>query len=752
MTAKTPGNDLRFCLTACPAKPVWRAERADKPKILAANHGPQAHKAVAAAILASLILLGGCGGLASSNGTATAQISIQVSPSTLNFGNLAVGKKVSQTVSVSNTGSTALTVSSDALSGSQFSISGLSTPMTLAGGQSNTFEVWFDPTATGTFTGTLTIQANSGAASSQVALSGVATATPQQILLTASSLNLGSVKVGSTASSTLTINNVGAQNLAISLISVSGAPFGVSGITTPATIAPNGSATLNVTFSPTIAGTDSGSITIASNDPQTPSSAVTLSGTGTAAAVAPTITTQPASQTVTAGQTATFTVVANGTAPLSYQWQQNGVNITGATSSSYTTPATATSQSGTNFDVIVSNSAGSAMSATATLEINAATTAPTITTQPVSQTVTAGQTATFSVVANGTGPLSYQWQQNGVNIAGATASSYTTSATTTSQSGTKYDVVVSNSAGSVTSTSATLTVSAVPAPAIQVNSSVTFTSTVVGTTSSQAFFITNTGTATLSITQVNESGAAFSVGSFSSPLNIGAGQQTTISVSFNPTAAGSASGSLSIVSNAPTSPTVVTLSGTGVAATLTLGISPATVAFGNVTTGTSGTGQNVTITNTGNANVAISQIALSGTGYSMTGGGPPVTLSPTQNVVLAVMFSPRAVGTVNGSISIVSNASGSPATVSLSGNGVAPVQHSVALSWTASTSTIVGYNVHRGTVSGGPYTKINSSLTTTLTYTDSTVQSGTTYYYVATAVDSTGNESVDSNEVSAQIP
>jgi len=76
----------------------------------------------------------------------------------------------------------------------------------------------------------------------------------------------------------------------------------------------------------------------------------------------------------------------------------------------------------------------------------------------------------------------------------------------------------------------------------------------------------------------------------------------------------------------------------------------------------------------------------------------------------------------------------------------------VTMTWTASTSTVVGYNVYRGTTSGGPYVKINSSLITTLTYTDTTVQSGTTYYYVATSVDSSGDESVDSVEVSAPIP
>ena len=78
--------------------------------------------------------------------------------------------------------------------------------------------------------------------------------------------------------------------------------------------------------------------------------------------------------------------------------------------------------------------------------------------------------------------------------------------------------------------------------------------------------------------------------------------------------------------------------------------------------------------------------------------------------------------------------------------------HSAALSWTASTSTVSGYNVYRGTVNGGPYTLINLSLVTGPNYTDATVQSGVTYYYVTTAVDSSGVQSVDSNQVIATIP
>lgn len=463
------------------------------------------------------------------------------------------------------------------------------------------------------------------------------------------------------------------------------------------------------------------------------------------------INSQPASQTVSAGQSATFTVVASGRGYISYQWYENGAPIGGANSSSYSTPATSSSDNGELFYVVVSNRNGSVTSSTATLTVNAPMVAPSITGQPVNQTVTAGQSATFNVVANGTAPMSYQWQKNGANITGAISSSYTTPATTTGDSGSTFKVVVSNSAGTATSNAAGLTVNAAATPAIQVSpTSFGFGNVVVGSNLSKSLIISNTGSSTLTITQISMTGAVFSASHYTLPLNINAGQQTTITVAFLPTAVGAVSGNLAIASNAPTSPTSVGLSGSGIAATVTLGISPASLSFGNVPTGTTSTTQNATITNTGNSNVAISQIAVSGAGYAMTGGGAPITLAPSQNLVLGVDFSPTSTGSVAGSISIVSNATGSPATVTLSGSGV--VQHAVSLSWDASPATVAGYNVYRSTTSGSGYVKINSSLVGGLAYTDSNVTSGTTYFFVTSAVDSGGNESALSNEVSAAIP
>ncbi|MFN8011955.1 MAG: M4 family metallopeptidase [Holophagaceae bacterium] len=186
--------------------------------------------------------------------------------------------------------------------------------------------------------------------------------------------------------------------------------------------------------------------------------AINVGAAWSGSATAPSITSQPSSVTVTAPATATFSVTASGTAPLAYQWRKNGTAISGATSASYTTPATSSADNGATFSVVVSNSAGSVTSSNAVLTVNSSPTAPTITGQPSNATVAVGGTATFSVTASGTSPLSYQWQKNGVAISGATSASYTTPAATSADNGATFRCVVSNSAGSATSNNATLTV------------------------------------------------------------------------------------------------------------------------------------------------------------------------------------------------------------------------------------------------------------------------------------------------------
>jgi hypothetical protein len=168
---------------------------------------------------------------------------------------------------------------------------------------------------------------------------------------------------------------------------------------------------------------------------------------------APTITTQPVSQAICIGNPVTFTVVASGTAPLTYQWTKNGVNIAGATSSSYTDPAVQAGDAG-GYAVVVTNGCGSRTSQTATLTTQQPVN---ITTQPVGQTVCPGNPVSFSVVAAGQSPITYQWRRNSINISGATGSTYNIASAQAGDAG-DYTVLVTNPCGTVVSAVATLTI------------------------------------------------------------------------------------------------------------------------------------------------------------------------------------------------------------------------------------------------------------------------------------------------------
>jgi hypothetical protein len=161
------------------------------------------------------------------------------------------------------------------------------------------------------------------------------------------------------------------------------------------------------------------------------------------------------SKVVVAGQSVTFDVNATGTSPFTYQWYMDGKAISGAAGSSYTIAATTPDENGEIFTVSVTNAAGTVMSPPATLTVN---TPAVIVTQPQNETVPAGQTATFTAAATGTTPLQYQWYEGKTAISGATTASYTTPVTVIGNSGSIYNVAVTNVVNTATSNGATLTV------------------------------------------------------------------------------------------------------------------------------------------------------------------------------------------------------------------------------------------------------------------------------------------------------
>ena len=214
------------------------------------------------------------------SGTGVAAGSLSTNPTSFSFGSLLVGTSQSQTETLKNSGGENLTVSQATVSGAGFSYTGLSLPLTLAPNQSTTFGVVFAPTAAGAASGILSVTVSGATSSVDIALSGTGF-TLATLTATPASVAFGNVQTGQNSTQTETVKNTGGSNATISLATVSGTSFSISGISAPLTLTPGQSATFNVIFAPQTAGNFSGSVAITSNA-SNPSLTVSLSGAGTA--------------------------------------------------------------------------------------------------------------------------------------------------------------------------------------------------------------------------------------------------------------------------------------------------------------------------------------------------------------------------------------------------------------------------------------------------------------------------------------
>ena len=714
-------------------------------------------------------------------GNGLAAGSLSASPSSLSFGNVQVGNPQTLSETLINAGGSSVTITQATVTGAGLSITGLNLPLTLTAGQSSpSFNVVFTPQAAGAVNGSLSIASNATNPTLTIPLSGTGV-TPGLLTATTTSLSFGNVQTGNNKSLAETLTNTGGVSVQITQANVTGAGFSVTGLNLPLTLGPGQSSpSFDVVFAPQSAGTVNGNLAITSSAPN-PTFNVPLSGTGVTPGL---VTANPTSLSfgnVQTGSNKTLTETLTNSGGSSVTISQASVTGTGLSMNGLSLPLTLSpGQTSPTFNVVFAPQSASTVSGNLAITSNASN--PTLNIPISASGVTPG-----TLSANPTS-LSFATVQTGSNktltetLTNSGGSSVTiTQATTTGagfsinglslpltlapgQSSPSFNVVFApQSAGTVsgnlaitsTASNPTLNIAlsgtgVTPATLTPTQPSLSFGSVQVGNNQSLSETVANTGGSSATISQDTVTGTGFSVTGLNPPVTLISGQSVTFSVIFTPPSAGSASGNLAIVSSASNPTLNIPLSGTGTAPGQ-LAVSPTSLAFGNVVVGTSAN-LTATLSATG-ASVTVSSVNLSSSEFTLSGISFPTTITAGNNLPFTVTFTPQATGAASGTASFVSNASNSPTVLSLGGTGTPAPVHSVLLNWTASTSSnISGYNMYRGPSTNGPWGgPINSSLISGTTYTDNSVVDGQTYYYEATAVDSSNQESAKSTPAAQAI-
>jgi hypothetical protein len=591
-------------------------------------------------------------------------------------------------------------------------------------------------------------------------------------------VNFGSVGVGKQVSHTATVVNNSKTIVTLTKATISRSEFSISGLKFPLSLNPGQKSNFTVWYKGGRAGKAAGTLSF-NGEPGSPNLVILTASTGSSGQQ---LTVSPASHNF---GNVTVNTVANAAVSLTNSGAANltisriMVSGTGFAASPIKTPTTVPAggnvvlnvtfspKTSGNFYGAVTVSSDDSDTPTETVALDG-----TATTQTIGKLIATPAAINFNNVKQGSTASAVTTLKN-VGTSNVTLSQINLNGSGFSTSGIATPVLVvpgesltltvkyspgSNrtSSGSISLVSAQGGVTSVSVSGTMAQSSlnlspasINFGNAVTGVANSQTVQIGNPGTVPVTITAANISGAGFSTSGLILPLTLSAGKTATFNLQFGPKSAGASSGSLTLASDASNSPSVVALSGAGVAPGLSLAVNPLNVNFGNVTVGSTAS-RSVTLTNTGNSNVAISSTVLTGANLSLSGGSA-VTLTPSQSITLTVQYSPTTTASTTGTLAIASNANGAPSSIPISGNGVTQAQHTVLLSWNASTAA-TGYNVYRSATSGSGYARVNSGLDGSLTYSDASVQTGQTYFYVTTAVDASGQESAYSSEVSAVIP
>ncbi|MFZ0304348.1 MAG: choice-of-anchor D domain-containing protein [Terracidiphilus sp.] len=714
--------------------------------------------AVSAAQTAMLTATAGGGTATNGISLCAAVPTLSLSTTSVSLGTVAVGGTGTGSVTLTSSGTAAVTVSAGSLSGTGYTVSGVSFPLTLNPGQTATLTVKFAPTAAGLISGSMTLTSNSSTGTtSTISLSGTG-----QPVLSGLTCTEGSITGAASDACTVTLNSMAATGgFPVSLASNS------SMVTVPASITVAAGAA-GASFSATVSAVSSAqtatiSASASDTDPsfviQLNASVATLSVSASSLAFGNVNLNSATTQSVTLTSTGTASVTVS-TAAVS----GTGLTISGA-SFPLTLSPNQTATLNVQFDptsagvvsgtlTIISNSS---TNATDTISLSGTGVALPALTSPTPGRVLPGSTVTFAWTA-------------GVSVQAYALHMNTIPGSPEDPSQTRFF-----DSGVISSTS--ITVTSVPMAGTTVYTILGYE--ISGTWQYVTYSYTEASTTPVlsglnctnsSMTAAGTDGCTVSLnsaaasGGFTVSLSSNAAAVTVPSSITVPAGATSASftATVSAVSAAQTA--TLTASSGGTSKTFAINLGPATptltlqstsVAFGDVTDG-SPSYQSVTLTSSGTAAVTLSAGSVSGTGYTISGVSFPLTLNPGQTATLEIEFDPTASGVSNGSITLTSNSStGSTSTISLSGTGEGGSSYEVNLTWdapTGSSDPVTGYNIYRAVSGSSTYELVNSSLNSTTAYSDTTVQNSTSYIYYVASVDNEGNQSVPSNTFTVAIP
>jgi hypothetical protein len=708
-------------------------------------------------------------------GTGVSAGALTANPSSLSFGSVPTNTTKSLQEILTNSGGTTVHISGISASGS-YSVTGASLPITLAAGASTSFNVVFAPTTSGAANTNLTVASDASNASLSIPMSATGV-TPGSLSAGTSPLSFGTVTVGQTGTLSETITNSGGTTVTVSQLSAAGTGYSVTGVTSPFTLAAGASKSFNVVFAPTAAGTPSGTLTVTS-DATNPTLTVSLSGTAVTVGSLAAANSPLSFGSVTIGQSQTLSETITNGGGTTVTVSQVAATGTGYSVTGVTTPFTLASGASKSFNVVFAPTTTGTPTGSLTVTSNATNATLTVTlsgtaiasgsltagTSPLSfGSVVVGQTQTLSETITNSGGSTVNVSQVSTTGSGYSVSGVSTPFTLAAGASKSFNIVFAptaagNPTGTLTVTSdasnsslqVPLSGTATSPGVIASNpTSLSFGSVQVGNSSTKSEILSNTGGTAIKVSQIAASGTGYSISGVTVPLTINAGQSFTFSATFTPQTSGSQTGSISVTSDASNTLPAISLTGTGTAVG-TFGVSPTSFGFGSVTVGQS---KNMTATlSASGGSVTVNSASVNSAEFSISGPALPLTIAAGQTATFTITFRPQSSGSASATVTFATNAAGSPLTENLTGTGAAAPVHRVDLNWTGSTSSVSGYNIYRSATSGSGYVKLNSSLNVSTSFSDSSVAAGTTYFYVTTAVDSSGMESSYSNQVQATIP